>query len=56
MANIKKNETKKKIVEESARREKTKVDETFDWECSSPEDDCGCTIDACGCVNTCMCC
>ena len=56
MANIKKNETKKGVAEKSARREKTKVDETFNWECSCPVDDCGCTIDACGCVDTCMCC
>jgi hypothetical protein len=57
MANIKKNEAKKEIDKKSARREKTKVDETFDGECSNPvDDDCGCTIDACGCVDTCMCC
>ena len=49
MANIKKNETKKGVAEKSARREKGKVDETFNWECSCP-------VDACGCVDTCMCC
>jgi hypothetical protein len=57
MANSKKNETKKEVDKKLAGREKTKVDETFDWGSSSPvDDDCGCTIDACGCVDTCMCC
>lgn len=58
MANIKKDEAKREIAKKSARGEKKEVDETFDWGCSSPVDDdeCGCTIDACGCVDTCMCC
>jgi hypothetical protein len=56
MTNIKKNDAKKEIAKKSAHREKTEVDEILDWECSSPDDDCGCTIDACGCVDTCMCC
>ncbi len=57
MANIKKHSVKKEIAKKSASRKEIKVDEIFDWGCSSPvDDDCGCTIDACGCVETCMCC
>ncbi len=59
MANIKKNEAKKDIAKKSASREKGKVDETFDCGCCSPvdtADDCGCAVDYCGCVDTCMCC
>ncbi len=59
MEKIKKDSVKKGTVKKSATRGKTKIDDTFDCGCCSPVDtvdDCGCTVDGCGGVDTCMCC
>lgn len=59
MNNMKKNTVKKGTVKKSANREKTKVNDSFDCGCFRTNawvDDCGCTVDACGCVDACYCC
>jgi hypothetical protein len=59
MANIKIYREKKGIAKKSASREKTKIEDTFDCGYCIPVDtvdDCGCAVDYCGCVDTCMCC
>ncbi len=55
MANTKKY-GRKDIAKKSSRRDKVKADQLFDRECSSAVEECGYTIDACGCEAACMCC
>jgi hypothetical protein len=58
MANIEKHRVKG-TAKKSASREETKVEETFDCGCCGPVDmvdECGCTVNECGCMNACMCC